>query len=348
MSTADSPATDRIARRKAHWDALEDMSAPCTPAWVITLEGELDDRPYPWPTNLPERITWAWETYTRDLERLEWLEDDRIPCLDPYTGTEIFAAAFGCNVYRPADNMPFALPLIDSPTQVAAVSVPSIDVESLRILFEIADELRQRAGPDAVMRLPDIQSPFDIAALLWEKKSFYVALLDCPDAVHELTVKVEELLTAFLDEWFRRYGLECVAHYPHYYLRQGVSVSVDEVGEISARMFTAHGMPELVRLSDRFGGIGVHCCANARHQWANFKRLPNLRLLNLFGLERPGILREAAKCFAEHVAQLHYWEEPISSWLPAMPPTAHVAFEVAVHDEEEARRTTAQLGEMYK
>ena len=347
MGPASITSSDHISERKARWDSLQNMIAPCPPVWVVIFDGELGTRPYPWPSNIPARVEWAWNTYVRELDRLAWLDDGRIPCLDPYSGTEIFAAAFGCNVFRPSDNMPFALPLIDRTSQAAALRVPSIDVEPLGSLFAIADELRRRAGPNAVMRLPDIQSPFDIAALIWEKKSFYTALLDYPDVVQELTAKVEALVAAFLDEWFRRYGLECVAHYPHYYMRRGVSVSVDEVGAISSRMGAAFVMPELVRLSGRYDGIGVHCCANAHHQWANFSRLPGLRLLNLFGLERPGILHEAAAYFAGCVSQLHNWEEPFSSWLPSMPSTAHVAFEVTVLDEEEARRVVALLGDAY-
>lgn len=92
-----------------------------------------------------------------------------------------------------------------------------------------------------------------------------------------------------------------------------------------------------------YGGIGVHCCANASHQWANFKHLPELRLINLFELERPGVLREASEYFAAHVAQLHHWDEPLAAWLPAMPATAHIAFEAEVHDDEEARRLADQL-----
>jgi hypothetical protein len=348
MSISSIVVPESIARRKTRWDALEDMSTACSPVWVIYLESEADARPYPWPTNIPARIEWAWKAYQRDLERMAWLADDRIPCLDPYTGTEIFAAAFGCSVYRPVDNMPFAQPLVFGANEVAGLKVPDIDVAPLRILFEIADELRHRAGPEAMMRLPDIQSPFDIAALIWDKRSFYTALVDCPEAVQELTAKVEELLTAFVDEWFRRYGVECVAHYPHYYMRQGITVSVDEVGSMSARMASTFVMPELERLSRRYGGIGVHCCANASHQWANFKRLPDLRLINLFRLERPGILMDASTYFAEHVAQLHNWEVPLDSWLPAMPAAAHVAFETTAHDGEEARRLADSLWRTYR
>ena len=100
--------------------------------------------------------------------------------LDVYTGTDIFAAAFGCPAHYPEDDMPFALLLIQTAEEVEALSVPGLDSPSIAQLFEIASELRRRAGMDVVLRIPDIQSPMDIAALIWEKGAFLRALLQAP------------------------------------------------------------------------------------------------------------------------------------------------------------------------
>jgi len=34
-------------------------------------------------------------------------------------------------------------------------------------------------------------------------------------------------------------------------------------------------LPELIELSHEFGGIGMHCCADAEHQFESFKKIPN-------------------------------------------------------------------------
>jgi len=164
---------------------------------------------------------------------------------------------------------------------VSRIKTPELGSTPLTMLFEIADELRRRAGKNALIKLVDIQSPMDIAALIWDKNDFYSALIYAPEAVMELSVKVKELLTAFLDEWFNRYGVEFIAHYPSYYMPKGITLSEDEVGSVSPQMFVEYFLPELEELSNRYGGLGMHCCANARHQWENFKKIPNLRLLNL-------------------------------------------------------------------
>jgi hypothetical protein len=147
------------------------------------------------------------------------------------------------------------------------VKVPELSSSSLANIFEMSDELHRRTGPNSLMRLPDdIQSPMNIAALIWDKSDFYVALMETPEAVRELADKVRTLLTAFLDEWFRRYGTAFIAHYPFYYMERGVTLSEDEIGAVNPDTFDEFFLPELTYLSERYGGIGIHCCANARHQ----------------------------------------------------------------------------------
>ena len=152
--------------------------------WMHCFPG-LGERPWPTPDLLNERVDWSWRKYQMQCEQLSWLRDDLLPFLDIYTGTEIFAEAFGCKVHRPPDDMPFALPLVHSVEEAARLSVPDLDAPPLAAAFRIAEELRARAGEGALVRLPDIQSPMDIAALIWEKSSFYPALVNEPEAVLE-------------------------------------------------------------------------------------------------------------------------------------------------------------------
>ncbi len=271
----------RIAARKARWCSFLDMDTPPRHMLLVRHDHELPPRPMPHPDKVAARIDWAWLLYEKQFAAVDWLDDDAIPHLHPYTGTEVFAVAFGCDVHQPQQSNPFARPLIHRASQVAQLKVPEITAEPLSTLFDIGDELRRRAGPEAVMRLPDIQSPMDIAALIWDKNTFYVALIESPEAVRELAAKVRLLLTDFLDEWFARYGKDFVAHYPDYYMPAGITLSEDEIGAVSPDTFHDLFLPELIGLSDRYGGLGMHCCADARHQWPAWKEIPNMRLLNV-------------------------------------------------------------------
>jgi len=316
-----------IAARKLRWQRFYDLASDTRFLLVVNDAEMLPPRPLPNPDLIRERIEWGWLVYQKRMEALEWLDDDRIPFLDVYTGTEIFAEAFGCPVHHTPDKMPFALPLVHSAAEAAHLRVPDIGTTCLATLFEIADELRRRAGGPAVMHLPDIQTPLDIVALIWDKQTFYPALLEDPGPVMELAEKVRELQTVFLDAWFARYGREFISHYPDYYLPSGITLSEDEVGAVSPRIFEQYFLPELEYLAQRYGSLGMHCCAHARHQWKGFLRIPNLKLINL--IQPQAVLQAAAPFFAEKACQMHNWDPlpDFSAGPESFPPPAHHVFQ---------------------
>lgn len=333
-----------IELRKQRWRDFYDRKPGQAYRILVNYDPDAPARPLPWPNNTRDRIEWAWGTYQRQLKRAAWLADDSMPCLDCYTGTEIFAAAFGCAVYRPDDNMPFAQPLICHASQVAGLKVPDLDVAPLRQLFEIGDELRRR-DPAALVRLVDVQSPMDIAALIWDKNDFYTAMIESPEAVKELAGKVKQLLVTFLDAWFARYGRDFVAHYPWYYMPSGVTMSVDEVGAVSEEMFREFFLPELIDLSHHFGQIGIHCCANSMHQWENFASVPNLVMLNL--VRPPEQQTKAMEFFAGRVALLPHGPGEGAVWtLPEKYPAGtRAVVEVTAASREVAVEMVARFRE---
>lgn len=336
MALSASHLTPDLAARKQRWIDFYDFNSPRQHRFLIHYLPELGERPWPTPGNIPVRIEWAWKKYSLMLARSAWLDDDCLPYLDMYTGTEIFAAAFGCQVHYPENDMPFALPLIHSAAEVAELKVPGLDSPAIAPLFAAADELRRRAGPDALLRMVDLQSPMDIAALIWEKTSFYPALIEAPEAVFELAEKVRLFLTSFLDEWFHRFGPEFIAHYPDYYMPYGITLSEDEIGVVSPGVFEEFFLPELIGLSNRYGQIGIHCCAHARHQWPGLLRIPALRLLNL---NQPGsVLRQSVDFFANSVAQWPIFpEEGLTYDSPVdVPGPARIVFEYSAASRDEA------------
>jgi uroporphyrinogen-III decarboxylase len=244
-------------------------------------DNDLPTRPFPLANLLTERGDWALRYYEEMLERMSWLDTDRIPYLDVYTGTEIFAEAFGCDTYQPEEAMPHAKYLVNSAVEARKIMAPKLEDTTLMRLFDIADRLRREAGPDVIFKLPDIQSPLGTAALIWDKTDFMASLLLYPEDVRHLAAQVTQLVIDFYDEWTSRYGASFIAHYPEYYMPDGITFSEDDVGIIDDQMFRDFYKPEIVKLIDRYGPIGIHCCADSRHQWENFATLPDLRVINL-------------------------------------------------------------------
>lgn len=60
----------------------------------------------------------------------------------------------------------------------------------------------------------------------------------------------------------------------------GPWLSNDECGALSCEVFEEYALPELIDLAQTFGGLGMHCCADAEHQFPLFRRIPNLYAMN--------------------------------------------------------------------
>ncbi len=286
-----------------------------------------------------QRVDWAVRAWEAAMGEARHVDDDSVPSLSVITGTEIFAEAMGCPVHYPNDNNPFALPLVHSAAQASRLRAPRWQDTRLATLFDMADRMRSLAGPDALLRLPDIQSPLDIAALVWDKNSFYPALMEEPEAVHALIEQCKALLFSFLDDWFARYGAVYMSHYPDYVMQGGVTLSEDEIGVISPAMFREYALPTLTQMSERYGGLGMHCCADSERQWPNLLTVPGLRMLNLC---RPiKSARESWGFFAPHVALYSFpgGEGPAPTWPAQYPRGAHAVLQFDVAGREDAQRT---------
>ena len=293
-----------------------------------------------------------WRDYwLRDYEvqvtRLEALGDDTVPTALVGTGTQIFAAAFGCPVHIYDDSPPAALPLVTTAAEADALAVPAVDAGPLGRCWQVAGALRDQLGPGVPIRVPDIQSPFDIAALIWKKEAFYMALLDDPNAVRRLVGKCQELLTSFLKAWREEFGEVSYAHCPRAWAPPGLGcwLSEDEAGALSVGMFEGFCLPVLSSLSEEFGGLFVHCCATADHQYDSFRKVPNLRGLNRV-FQAPGP-QPAIEAFAGETVLMMAWvpENQVEEMLAMALPETRFLFNMGAQPLEDAKRTFERLRE---
>ena len=270
-----------IEERKKLWNDFYDLSTPVNRLIITDCPAEYPARPMLYWENADARVEWALRRYEKQLETMRVLDDHTIPSLNLLTGTEIFAEAFGCDVFHPANDNPCARPLVFSAEEAAKLKMPRLEDTKLMILFDMARRMRERAGKDAMLSLPDIQTPADVAALIWEKSDFYITMFEEPEAVTEVIAMVRRFMTEFFDRWFAEFGQEWMAHYPDYYIPGGITVSEDEIGIVNPQMYKDFFEEDLRFFSERYGSIGIHCCADSKHQWENLKSLPGLRMINL-------------------------------------------------------------------
>ena len=189
---------------------LTDLFAGPFPGHAIIMdpelrEGYLEMRPYG-DFTLPHRplSDWLPLLLQRYEDRLRWhkaTDDDAVPYVSLSTGTELFAAAFGCPVHAFPDSPPCALPLVTTAEEADQLEVPGLDAPPLARVFEMTHMVRERVGPEVPIAVPDIQSAFDIAALIWHKEDLLIATITEPDAVKRLVDKCQQLLKTFFDHF---------------------------------------------------------------------------------------------------------------------------------------------------
>lgn len=290
-------------------------------------------------------LDWGQRSYEAMLQSLETFDDDSVPHVRIATGTQLFAAAFGCKVHVYEDSPPCALPRVHTAAEADQLEPPAPDAGPLGRVLEFGRLMADRLGQDVPIRVPDIQSPFDIAALIWRKQDLYTAMHDAPDAVRRLVAKCETLLTGFL-RLFRREFAECsFAHCPTAWAppELGCWLSEDEAGSMSTAMFEEFCLPSLMSLSDAFGGLFVHCCADADHQYASFRKIPNLRGMNrVFQASGP---RPAIEAFTPDTVLMVAWTDLAGcrELLDQALPGTRYLFNMPWQPVDEARRTYEQM-----
>jgi len=224
-------------------------------------------------------VPWVVENYERQVRMLEAVGDDSVPVARLGTGTQLYAAAFGCPVHEYEDTNPCALPLVRTAREADALIEPTIEgSRQLSRVIELGHLVREALGEEPFLGPCDVQSGFDTASLIWNKEGFILAMIDEPAAVQRLVEKCAHLLKTFLARLRQEFPRLSPCHCPAAWSppELGPWLSNDECGAFGNAHFAEFMLPELIDLAETFGGLGMHCCADAEHQFPLFRRIPNL------------------------------------------------------------------------
>lgn len=250
--------------------------APMRPIWET---GDYTTSERPVSDFVPEIVA----HYQRWRALSDAAGDDTVPFASLMTGTHLYAICFGATPHFYPDNNPYAAPLVADAAAADRLAAPQLEsCRPLMRVLELAQAVRRELGPDVTLGPPDMQTGFDTACILWDKSDLLCAMAENPDAVQRLAGKCAGLLQAFIAAYRREFGNVTFGHCPNTWTPPecGPWVSNDECGIMSRDMFETFCLPELLELSRRFGSLGMHCCANAQHQFAAFRRIPGFYAFN--------------------------------------------------------------------
>lgn len=126
---------------------LTDLFAGPFRSHAIIASPEVPPRPWMDDVSVPARpvkdwLPWLVDNYEALVRYHEAIGDDSVPYARIWTGTQLFAAAFGCDLHVIEDNNPCAMPMIQMAEEADRLEIPTLDAPSLSRVFEIGHLLR--------------------------------------------------------------------------------------------------------------------------------------------------------------------------------------------------------------
>jgi hypothetical protein len=298
----------------------------------------LSDRP------VDEWVSWVVKKYEDQVAHIEAVGSDDVPVAKLGTGTHIYAAAFGSPVKTFEDDNPCALPFLKTAEEADRIEIPDISASpTLARVFELGHKVREKLGPDAYLGPCDMQTGFDTACLIWDKTELYCAMMidEEREAVKRLADKCAVLFKNMLTELRREFPNMSPLHCPGTWCppELGPWLSNDECGAVSKEVFEEYMLPEIVDLAETFGSIGMHCCADAEHQFESFTKIPSFYGFNRVQAQKgwlPILDHLAGPGSPTHVID---WisDEDIESLLEQAPEGTRFIFQRTIDDVDEAR-----------
>lgn len=204
--------------------------------------------------------------------------------LVPWYGIGTVASAFGADYIWKDKQAPAIRPKFGSVKKVLDYTpVPVSQTHIGRHTLEMIDYFLDKTGGRVPMSLTDTQSPLNIACNIVEMTSFFIEMLDDPQAVKTLLNRLAELLVEFTHEQIERIG-DALVRPGHGYSScrcfEGLGMSDDNALMISGRQYLEFAAPAVEYAGKPFGDSGFHSCGNWSDKVKMVKKIAGLRMID--------------------------------------------------------------------
>lgn len=205
-------------------------------------------------------------------------------CLEPWLGVGIYAAGFGAKYIWSDFDAPQTKPFIMSADEIPDIRLKSLsDWPEMQEVIERIRYFRQETGGMLGITPTDTQSPNDTASLMMDTTEFFTACLAEPEAIEPLLTRVTDAVIDYTRIQMEEAG-DLAAGPGHIAVSgmgiPGLMLSDDNLAILSPAAYRASSEPYLQRISDAFGGVGIHSCGSYMHNVSDVLNLKGLYLLD--------------------------------------------------------------------
>ena len=214
------------------------------------------------------------------------LSDFGFNYLEPWHGTGVYAAAFGCEVIwykHTAPQTNYAYNTIEEARGVLYPDIKKCDI--MQMVIETIGYFREQTGGAIPMCLTDTQSPNDTASLILDTCEFLAGVIEEPETTDRLLNLVTRLIIEFSDIQRDVIGEDNVSEAGHMMISdtsfKGISISDDNMSFLSPAVYASSAMPYNSILSSHFSGIAIHSCGIVTHNLPHMLSIEGLKWVDL-------------------------------------------------------------------
>jgi hypothetical protein len=204
--------------------------------------------------------------------------------LTPWYGIGTVASAFGADYIWKEKQAPAIRPKFSSVKEALNYTPEAVSQTRIgRHTLDMIDYFLDKTGGRVPMSLTDTQSPLNIAGNIVEMTSFFIEMLDDPQAVKMLLDRLAELLVEFTHEQIKRIG-SALARPGHGYSScrsfEGLGMSDDNALMISSKQYLELVAGAVELAGKPFGGPTFHSCGNWLDKVEIVKRIGGLQMVD--------------------------------------------------------------------
>ena len=204
--------------------------------------------------------------------------------LTPWYGIGTVASAFGADYIWKENQSPAIRPKFSSVKKALDYAPEAVSQTRIgRHTLDMIDYFLNKTGGRIPMSLTDTQSPLNIAGNIVEMTSFFIEMLDDPQAVKTLLNRLAELLVEFTHEQINRIGgtLSRPGHgYSSCRSFEGLGMSDDNALMISSQQYLELVAGAVELAGKPFGGPTFHSCGNWSDKVEMVKKISGLRMID--------------------------------------------------------------------